>query len=337
MIHRTFLRRGLAALAAAALLQFASPASAKEVVTFGYLGDPSHEAVLWALRHGKVKSDTIEVKATGLRIPALIQATSARTYDVIETAAMAIPRARSHGLDLLILGPALRYHKAGEGSGIWVKNDSPIKTVADLKGKRLAVYSIGSAGITLVRIALHDVYGLDVSLKGGDLQFVEMPAPAMPAALATGKVDAATLIHAQAFKAMKTHEFRVIAQTAHGLSEKYGLRMVSAVLAGYADKLKAKPEIYREFQRVLYASMEYARQHPKEVFTAVGKQFNIDPDFFKVWFTRFSDFPVVMSDQDSKAIAFLWKHAKELGILKDYPPVEQTVWDKALRADDVKK
>jgi hypothetical protein len=83
--------------------------------------------------------------------------------------------------------------------------------------------------------------------------------------------------------------------------------------------------------------MEYARQHPKEVFTAVGKQFDIDPDFFKVWFTRFSDFPVVMSDQDSKAIAFLWQHAKELGILKNYPPVEQTVWKKALRAADVSK
>ncbi len=339
MTHRTFVRSGLAALAAAALLQFAAPANAKdkEVVTFGYLGDPSHEAVLWPLRHGKVKSDTVEVKATGLRIPALIQATSGRTYDVVETAAMAIPRARAHGLDLQILGPGLRYHKAGEGSGIWVKKDSPIKKISDLKGKRLAVYSLGSAGVTLVRIALHEVYGLNVSLKGGDLEFIEMPAPAMPAAMATRKVDAATLIHTQAIKAINNDEFRVIAQTAHDLTEKFHLRMVSAVIAGYADKLKEKPEVYREFQRMLYESMEYARQHPDEVFPAVGKEFNVDPEFFKVWFTRFSDFPVVMSDQDAKAITFLWEHAKELGILKAYPPVKETIWDKALREADVKK
>lgn len=331
MIRRTLLRSSIFALAAAILLPFAAPAGAKEVVTFGYLADPSHEAVLWALRNGKVTSETIDVKATGLQIPALIQATSARTYDVIETAAMAIPRARARGLDLLIMGAGLRYHKSGEGAGIWVKKDSPIKTVADLKGKRLAVYSLGSAGITLVRIALHDVYGLNVALKGGDLEFVEMPAPTMPAALATDKVDAATLIHSQAFKAMQTGEFRPIAQTAQDLSDKLKLRMVSAVLAGYGEKLRAKPDVYREFQRVLHASMEYARQHPDEVFPAVGKEFNVDPEFFKVWFSRFSEFPVVMSDQDTKAIALLWEKSKELDILKSYPPVEESIWDRTLR------
>ena len=334
---RFAIRGAFLALAVAALGQLVASASAKETVTFGYLADPSHEAVLWALRHGKVKSDKIDVQATGLRIPALIQATSARTYDVIETSAMAIPRARAHGLKLDILGPGLRYHKAGEGAGIWVKNDSPLKTAADLKGKKLAVYSLGSAGITLVRIALHDAYGLNVSLTGGDIQFVEMPAPAMPAALATGKVDAATLIHAQAYKAMQTHEFRVIAETGKALSDKFHLRMVSAVLAGYADKLKADPAKYREFQRLLYESMEYALHHQDEVFSAVGKQFKIDPDFFKVWFSRFSTFPVVLSDQDIKAIDVLWSQSKALGILKNYPPVQETVWKQALRANAVSK
>ena len=328
-----FIRRSIAALIAFGIVlsQAVAPASAKDVVTFGYLADPSHEAVLWALRNGKIKSDLIDVTATPLQIPALIQATSARTYDVIETAAMAIPRARSRGLDLLIMGAGLRYHKSGEGAAIWVKKDSPIKTVADLKGKSLAVYSLGSAGITLVRIALHDVYHLDVSLKGGDLSFVEMPAPAMPAALATGKVDAATLIHAQAYKAMKTGEFRPIAQTAQDLIGEFKVRMISAVIAGYGDKLKAKPEAYREFQRVLRASMEYAQNHPDEVFPAVAKQFNIDPEFFKVWFSRFSEFPVVLSDQDVKAIGLLWEKAKSLDILKDYPPVSETIWSQALR------
>lgn len=326
-------RLGILAIAAAALCAtvLVPAARAKEQVTFGYLADPSHEAVMWALRNGKVTSDTIEVVATPLQIPALIQATSARTYDVIQTAAMAIPPARARGLDLQIMGAGLRYHTSGEGAGIWVKNDSPIKTVADLKGKRLAVYSLGSAGITLVRIALHDVYGLNVSLKDGDLSFVELPAPAMPAALATDKVDAATLIHAQAFAAMKNNEFRPIAQTAKDLTDKFGVRMVSAVIAGYGDKLKEKPAVYREFQRVLRASMEYAKSHPDEVFPAVGKQVNIDPEFFKAWFSRFSDFPAVLSAQDVKAIDILWSKSKGLGILKDYPPVEETVWKDAVR------
>lgn len=319
------------AIAALALSTLPVSAQAKEQVTFGYLADPSHEAVMWALRNGKVASDTIEVVATPLQIPALIQATSARTYDVIQTAAMAIPPARARGLDLQIMGAGLRYHTSGEGAGIWVKKDSPIKTVADLKGKRLAVYSLGSAGITLIRIALNEAYGLNVSIKDGDLSFVELPAPAMPAALATDKVDAATLIHAQAFSAMKNGEFRAIAQTAKDLTDKFHVRMVSAVIAGYGEKLKEKPAVYREFQRVLRASMEYAKSHPDEVYPAVGKQFNIDPEFFDAWFSRFSDFPAVLSEQDVKAIDILWSKSKALGILKDYPPVAETIWKDALR------
>jgi hypothetical protein len=83
--------------------------------------------------------------------------------------------------------------------------------------------------------------------------------------------------------------------------------------------------------------MEYGKTHPDEVFPAVGKQFNIDPGFFKVWFSKFSDFPVVMSDQDVKAIGLLWEKAKELDILKSYPPVEQTIWKDALTQQAVEK
>ena len=105
-------------------LFFVSGALAKEVVKFGYLSDPSHEAVMWALKNGKVRSDSIEVQADALQIPALIQATIAQTYDVVQTAGMAIPRARSKGLDLRIIGTALRYHKAGEGADIWVRKEN---------------------------------------------------------------------------------------------------------------------------------------------------------------------------------------------------------------------
>ena len=48
---KTWLTGGLIA---AALLT--TPAQAQTTVTFGYLADPSHEAVMWAVRNGKVKS-----------------------------------------------------------------------------------------------------------------------------------------------------------------------------------------------------------------------------------------------------------------------------------------
>ena len=331
MLMRSLLRPALAALA----LLAAQAAGAKDTLKFGYLADPSHEAVLWALKNGKVASDKIAVEATPLDISALIQATAARTYDVVETAAMAIPRARERGLDLRIMGTALRYHRSGEGAGIWVKKDSPIRSVAELKGKKLAVYSIGSAGITLIRIALNRVHGFNVATQGGDVEFVEMPAPAMPAALASGRVDAATLIHAQAYQAMQTGEFRPIAQTAEDITKAFGVRAVSAVLAGYGEKLDAKPELYQEFQKLLRASMEYARKNPQEVFTAVGKDTNLDPGFFEAWFSRFSDFPAAIAESDVKAIDLLWSEAVKLKLLDKHPKAADVLWAKALREESL--
>lgn len=325
------MRRILIAAAAALL---ALPAWAKDTVTFGYLADPSHEAVLWALKTGKVTSDTIEIEATALQIPALIQATAARTYDVVQTAGMAIPRARARGLDLRIIGTALRYQDAGQGADIWVPADSDIRTAADLKGRKLAVYSIGSSGITLVRIALAAAHGMNVDLKSGDLEFVEMPPPAMPAALAGGRVDAATLIHAQAFAAQNTGEFRSVVSTAVDNLNAFGVRMVSAVLAGYGDKLDAEPEKYREFLRLLHASAEYALANPAEVFPAVAAETGVETAFFERWFAEYSSFPVLISGDDRKAIAVLWDEAKKLGLLEEVPPVDETVWAETLAAPE---
>ncbi len=326
------MKRVLGWVLAAAVALTAAPALAQQTVSFGYLADPSHEAVLWALRNGKVNSDKLKVEATPLDISALIQATAARTYDVVQTAAMAVPRARERGLDLRIIGTGLRNHASGEGAGIWVRKDSPIQKPEDLRGKKLAVYSVGSAGVTLIRIALAEVHGYNVALRGGDIEFVEMPAPAMPAALASGRVDAATLIHAQAYQAMQAGDFRPIAQTAQDISQKFGVRGVSAVLAGYGEKLEKDPALYQEFLRVLHASMEYARSHPDEVFPTVAKETNVQPDFFKAWFTRFTEFPVLISEQDVKAIEMLWSQAVKLGLLDKAPPVQQTIWDKAMGA-----
>ncbi|WP_157928917.1 ABC transporter substrate-binding protein [Pararhizobium haloflavum] len=322
-------RTALAFLAAFVL----SPAHAQErTVTFGYLADPSHEAALYAMREGLVTSDTIEVEAQPLDIPALIQATAARTYDVIETAAMAIPRGNARGLELEIIGVGLRYHESGQGADIWVDADSDIESIEDLEGRRLAVYSIGSAGITLIRIAMANAWDFDVATTGGSVEFVEMPAPAMPAALASGNVDAATLIHAQAYEAMQTGDFRSIAKAGEALTEEFGVRMVSAVLAGYSDKLAADPEVYQEFLRLVRASVDYALENPDEVFAAVGEQEGIDPQFFETWFSSFSSIPVLVSDQDIEAIDILWREAKELGVLEEeVEPAEDAVWADTVR------
>jgi NitT/TauT family transport system substrate-binding protein len=106
---------------------------------------------------------------------------------------------------------------------------------------------------------------------------------------------------------------------------------VAAVNVGYPEKIAARPEAYKEFDRMLKASVDYALAHLDEVSTAVGKEKNIEPGFFKAWFTRFSDFPAAISEDDLKAIEINWKESKELGLIKEYPNVRDLVWKDAIR------
>ena len=136
------------------------------------------------------------------------------------------------GLELRVLSTALRYHKSGDGAHIWVRKGSPYKTINDLKGKTIATYGLQSTGITLVRLALWKKYGVNVQFENGDFKWQQLPAPALPGALATDKVEAATLIHSQAYQASKSGDFVPVARTAEDMFELFKLRMVSAVNVG---------------------------------------------------------------------------------------------------------
>src|SRR5690349_24621381 len=73
--------------------------------------------------------------------------------------------------------------------GVAVRKDSPITKPADLAGKKIAVNTLKNIGDTVVRES--------VRKAGGDpagINFVEMPFPNMPAAVAGGQVDAAFVV-----------------------------------------------------------------------------------------------------------------------------------------------
>lgn len=325
-------RAVLKLLAAPALMTIARPGFAKEKVTYAYLLDPAYDAVTWAMSNGKVKSDQIDVEARGLAIPQLIQATSAKQYDVIMTAVIAIPPAKARGLELKVLSTALQQSAAGEGAGIWVKSDSPIKSPTELKGKTLGSYALRSTGYTQVRLALIHKYKLNAALEGGDLKQVEIQAPNLPGALAAGQIDAATLIHSQAFRAMESGEFRPIAETGRDNIEAFGMRFISALNVSYPERLAQRPDAFTEFDRMFRDSVRYALANQDEVFGAVGKSNNLPPAFFKWWFTKSSDVPGTFTDEHGKIINKFFELSKGIGMIKDYPDINSEVWEHALRA-----
>lgn len=329
MSIRTTLRQATLAAAAIAVLALPASALAKETISYAYLADPALDGILYAIRTGKVKSDKIDIKTSALAIPALIQSTPAKRYDVIMNAVMAIPFAKRRGLELVVLSSALR--GVGDlGAGIWVKKDSPAKTIADLKGKKIGNYALTSTGTTWIRIALRSKYKVNVSYKGGDMNWVQIPAPALLSALESGRVDAATLIHAQAFKAKATGNFRLLAQTNKDVRDTFKVNTVSAVNVTYPEKLQAKPEAFREFNRLLRESVKYAVANADAIGQELAKTKKVDPRYFAAWIKDYSFFPGYVSDEDRKAMKVLFEQSKEMGILKALPDVDKVIWKDAI-------
>lgn len=325
MIKRTLVLI-LAALAAAPL-----PAAAKDKVSYAYLIDPALEGILYGIKSGKVTSPKIDIAATPLPIPALIQSTTTKQYDVVMNAVLSIPRALEQGLKMEVLSTALRSVARAESGGMWVKSSGPFKSLADLKGKTIGDTALQSTGTTWTRIALWKAHGINVSYDDGDFKWVQMPATELLGALQTGHVEAANLIHLQVFQAMKSGEYRSLLPTAHDIAETFHVAQVSAVNVAYPERLDAHPEDYREFDRMLKESVDYANKHTDEVGKAIADEFHVSPEFFGWWLKTYSSFPGVVSAGDLKSMEVVWENAKALGLMGNYPKAETVVWKDALR------
>jgi NitT/TauT family transport system substrate-binding protein len=320
----------LAALALAPLPAM-PPAMAKDKISYAYLIDPALEGMLYGIKSGKVTSATVEIAATPLPIPALIQSTTTKQYDVVMNAVLSIPRALEEGLKMEILSTALRSVTGAESGGMWVKSNGPFKTLADLKGKTVGDTALQSTGTTWTRIALWKAHGINVAFDDGDYKWVQMPATELLGALQTGHVEAANLIHLQVFQAMKSGDYRSLLPTAKDIESTFHVTQVSAVNVGYPERLDAKPDAFNEFDRMIKESVDYANTHTDEIGKAMADQFHIAPEFFGWWVKNYSSFPGIVSAGDLKSVEVVWENAKALGLMGNYPKAESVVWKYAIR------
>src|ERR1700751_857005 len=79
-------------------------ALAKEKLSIALNVDPSHAAVTWAIRNGRVESELVQLDMHFIDVNAMTQAASARRFDVLQLSALAVPRAITQGLGMKILG-----------------------------------------------------------------------------------------------------------------------------------------------------------------------------------------------------------------------------------------
>jgi sulfonate transport system substrate-binding protein len=138
-------------------------------------------------------------------------------------------------------------HSGNASNGFYVLADSPIKTVADLRGKIVAVNAFGSAVDLIARVALKR-QGID---PRRDLQIVEIGLPNIGAALRQKRIDCGALVLPFQAVELKTGGIRPLFSAADALGPssvvfnvvsnaflKANLDAVRAMLADYVGALK---------------------------------------------------------------------------------------------------
>lgn len=171
--------------------------------------------------------------------------------------------AASNGVDLKIMGMYSRAPKAF----MIVTNSPSIKSVADLKGKKVA----GPKGTILHQLLVTAL--IKNNLNAEDVQFLSMDIPAAAAALQNGSIDAALLAGADANRALKTG--------ARLLINGEGLVEGSVVVAVRGDFLKNHPDLVERFKQVQGQSLLFLQQNPEEAYRMAAEELGISVDEVK--------------------------------------------------------
>ncbi len=254
-------RRSIAApvaIAAAAIIGLlsAAPAAAAEPLTIrvGWAQTPGHLAPLvaeLAKRHPEVMpNDGKTYQFEPIRYAGStpqIQALAIKELEIaaFSDSAFALALTNAH-LDVKIVADVLQTGAPGYWSGEYiVAKDGPIKTIEDIKGKRVATNAIGSEANSTMREMLRR-HGLQDS----DFTTVEANFANQPAMIEGGKVDMIELLPQFARELMETGKYRVLfySRDVHGVSDGVFWGMRSDFIAAHKPALT---DFFTDYMRAM--------------------------------------------------------------------------------------
>ncbi|MBA3463906.1 MAG: ABC transporter substrate-binding protein [Deltaproteobacteria bacterium] len=234
--------------------------------------------------------------------PTVIEALKARKIDATFMLAPLAMVLREQGVPVRIV-----YLGHRDGSTVIVPKNSPAKTIRDLKGKTFARPSKYSNQYLVITKLMED-HGMQPE----EINFVDMPPPDMPSALAAGAIDAYFIGEPHAAKAELNGTGRVLYH-----AKDIWPRFVSCVLVVRDELIEEHPEIVRDLVRGIAESGEWAEQNRLEAAKVAAPYFRQDQKLLEYVLTqppdRVSYRMLTPTDEDMQGIM---KYAVKAGILK---------------------
>lgn len=265
--------RRLAFISFAALMGFAMTAASRAadapltVVNVINLPADNSAEVYYAQELGFFKDAGLDVRVTGMgNSGAVIAALVGGGGDIGNSVVGSVADARAKGIPVLYIAPAGLYDAASPTAALVVAKDSPIRKAADLTGKVVAVSGLSDLTDFATRAWIDKNGGNSSAVK-----YIELPFPAMTAAVATHRVDAAYNI--EPFLTAGAADLRILGRAAESVAPVYqatGWIATEAWLQTHAD-------VALRFAAAIHRTAIWANAHHKESAEILLKYLKLDP------------------------------------------------------------
>ncbi|WP_374075884.1 ABC transporter substrate-binding protein [Bdellovibrio bacteriovorus] len=203
-----------------------------------------------------------------------------------------------------------------DGSTVMVKKDSAIHNLRDLEGKKFGIPSRYSNQYLVIRKLMKDQ-----GVQPEKIQFVEVPPPEMPAALANKGIDAYFVGEPHAAKSEVNGVGRVLYH-----AKDIWPKFISCVLIVSEELIESNPDIVKELVAGIAESGEWAETHREKAAAVAAPYYRQDEKLLKYVLTtpgdRVSYRMLTPEDQDIKVIHDM---AVEAGLLAEPIDLSQLV------------
>lgn len=225
------------------------------------------------------------------------------------------------GKDMVVIGGGLTSMQ-----DVWVRKDSPIKKMTDLKGKKFGVWSRGAGATKALQVLAMDGFKLDINK---DTEVIEVAGPALMALLDKGEVDAMfNLSSLSIAAASQPDKYRVLFSPDDYWKEKTGERLVwSAPTIAWRDWVDEDRQRARNLVAALHESFQWLRQNSDKAVEKYGKLAGVQtPAEAATLKKMLKEGGIFLDRWDPKVVDAQWKFldlAKQAGIIKAVPAKEK--------------
>ncbi len=196
-----------------------------------------------------------------------------------------------------------------------VKKDAPYKTIADLKGKKLGLYSLTSSSTAAIVRMVREKWKLELRK---DFELVVAPPPVLAGLLQKGDIEGMINVDPLVLRLLESGNYRQILDADGEWQAQKGARLLVTTLAAWDDYAQKNPDEIRRLIRAYKEAVEIIGKDP-QVYVSTG--FIKDtPETVKLFHERFSKLYTGQWNQaliDSNRAVF--DTAIEMGNLESVP------------------